>query len=112
MINVTFFKDSSNQFVGFESKGHAGADEAGKDVVCAAVSVLVINTLNSIEAFTDDEFFYDIDLEELGYVHLQFDTESNELSNESKLLLNSLYLGIQGVEKNNEQYITLNIKEV
>ena len=35
--------------------GHAGYDDIGKDIVCAAVSVLVINTLNSIERFTDDK---------------------------------------------------------
>ena len=32
-----------------------GYSEAGSDVVCAAVSVLVINTLNSIERFTSDK---------------------------------------------------------
>ena len=29
--------------------------DSGQDIVCAAVSVLVINTMNSIERFTDDE---------------------------------------------------------
>ena len=28
--------------------------EEGQDIVCAAVSVLVINTVNAIEQFTDD----------------------------------------------------------
>lgn len=109
MINVTFFKDSSNQFVGFEFKGHAGADEYGKDIVCAAVSVLVINTINSIEKFTNDGFVCDSD-EESGLMrfHLQ-----DKLSNESSLLLKSLYLGIEGIlSEDNEQYITLIVKEV
>ena len=48
MINVTIYKDSSDQFVGFEFDGHAEADEYGRDIVCAAASVLSINTINSI----------------------------------------------------------------
>ncbi len=108
MINVTFFKDSSNQFVGFKSKGHAGADEYGKDIVCAAVSVLVINTINSIEKFTDDDFTCEAD-EVSGDINFRL---NSKLSNESNLLLNSLYLGINDVKEDNEQYITLRIKEV
>ena len=29
--------------------------KSGQDIVCAAVSVLIINTVNSLEAFTEDE---------------------------------------------------------
>ena len=108
MINVTFFKDSSDQFVGFELSGHAGYDEYGKDIVCASVSVLVINTINSIEKFTDDNFKCDAD-EESGLIKLH---PNVKLSNESKLLLNSLYLGISEIAQENKKYITVKIKEV
>ena len=109
MINVIFYKDSSDQFVGFELLGHAGAAEYGKDIVCASVSVLVINTINSVETFTDDDFVCDVE-EESGFIKFII---NDELSNESKLLLNSLYLGINGIlDEDNEQYITLSIKEV
>ena len=37
-------------------QGHAGYAEPGQDIVCAAVSALVINTINAIEAFTEDDF--------------------------------------------------------
>jgi len=108
MISVTFYKDSSDQFVGFKSKGHAGADVYGKDIVCAAVSVLVINTINSIEKFTDDDFTCETD-ESSGEISFHL---KGKLSNESNLLLNSLYLGIKEVREDHEQYITLRIKEV
>ncbi len=110
MINVTFFRDSSYQFVGFEFLGHAGADEYGKDIVCAAVSALVINSVNSIESLTDDDFICDAD-EDSGMIKLRI---KGKLSKESDLLLNSLYIGIQGIrdEDDNKQYVTLRIKEV
>lgn len=108
MIHVTFFKDSSSQFVGFEVAGHAGADVYGKDIVCAAVSVLVMNTINSIEEFTDDDFTCESD-EDAGVIKFHL---NGELSNESDLLMNSLCLGIQGIIEENKKYITLIFKEV
>ena len=40
----------------FISKGHAGYAEAGQDIVCAAVSALIITTVNSLEKFTVTSF--------------------------------------------------------
>ena len=56
MIDVTLFQNDSGDYVGFRMTGHAEYAEYGSDIVCAAVSVLVINTINSVEKFTDDEF--------------------------------------------------------
>ena len=56
MTKVTIYKNDMNECVGFRAYGHAGYAEEGQDVVCAAISVLTINTMNSIEAFTEEEF--------------------------------------------------------
>ena len=48
MITITVKKRNGN-YLEFVSKGHAGYAEEGQDIVCAAVSVLVINTVNSLE---------------------------------------------------------------
>ena len=55
MIKITVYQNAKNEYVGFLTEGHAGYAPAGEDIVCAAVSMLVINTINSIEAFTQDE---------------------------------------------------------
>ena len=36
-------------------KGHAGYAEEGYDIICAAVSALTVNTINSIEQFTEED---------------------------------------------------------
>jgi uncharacterized protein YsxB (DUF464 family) len=105
---VTFYKDSANQFVGFEFLGHADAGEYGKDIVCASVSVLVFNTINSIEAFTDDDFTCDLD-DDTGMIRYHL---NGKLSNESIILMKSLALGVQGVQEDNEQYIKIVFEEV
>ena len=51
MIHVTIFCNEDRECVGFQTEGHAEYADPGEDIICAAVSVLVINTINSIETF-------------------------------------------------------------
>ena len=54
MTKVCFYRDREGELTGFTARDHAGYVEEGRDIVCAAVSALVIHTVNSIEKFTDD----------------------------------------------------------
>ena len=36
--------------------GHAEYADAGEDIVCAGISVLVINTINALGMFTKEQF--------------------------------------------------------
>ena len=98
MTKVTFYQNSDNQCVGFTSEDHAGYGEEGEDIVCAAISALVINTVNSIEAFTEDDYVVDVD-EASAKIHFML---KDKPSDSSLLLLNSLILGLQRME--DEQY--------
>ena len=53
MTTVTFSTEG-RRIVGFEVKGHSGYAQEGEDIVCAAVSALVIHTVNSLDRFTKD----------------------------------------------------------
>ncbi len=50
MISVTLFRDSRGRLRGFDCLGHAGYAKAGKDLVCAAVSVLTTTCVNALES--------------------------------------------------------------
>ena len=91
----------------FISKGHAGYAEAGQDIVCAAVSALIITTVNSLEKFTDDKF----DVQENdGFVSINF---RNDLSERGMLLMDSLLLGLTEIAGSyNNRYLTVKVKEV
>ena len=52
MIHVTIFQNKYKECVGFQTEGHAEYADPGQDIVCAAASILVINTINAIEEFT------------------------------------------------------------
>ncbi|MBB2182934.1 ribosomal-processing cysteine protease Prp [Lachnospiraceae bacterium MD1] len=104
MINVSIYKNAENLITGFTLDGHANYSEAGSDIVCAAVSALVINTINSIENFTSDRFELKQD-EKKGF--LEFHVISG-ISNNTNLLLSSMALGLYGVvEEYKGKYIKI-----
>lgn len=107
MIKVTVFK-KENTYMGLKSIGHAGYADHGQDIVCAAVSVLMINTLNSIENLTDDSVI----AKNASDGDLECDFPKG-LSREGDLLMNSLLLGLKEIIKEyGETYLTLSVKEV
>ncbi len=109
MINVTVFRNSEHIYCGIELDGHAGFAEHGEDIVCAAASALTLNMANSVEQYTDDTFEGGME-EETGRFWFHF-TES--ISPESKLLMNSLVLGLQNIVRDyGKPYIKIQFKEV
>lgn len=109
MIRVMIITDSSKRYKGFQIEGHAGYAESGYDIICAAVSALSLNTINSIEAFTEDDFQVE-QKEEAGSLKFKF---TGKYGSESKLLLDAMVLGLQNIQKTyGSQYIKVRIKEV
>lgn len=110
MITAIFFKDSKDNYLGFSLSGHAGYAVHGEDIVCAGVSALSINAVNSIEKLTTDEFKVNTD-EKTGLLSFTF---KKSPSPESKLLLDSLYLGLKGIEESykDNDYLKILLEEV
>ena len=107
MTKVTIYTDQNNECVAFNVNGHAGYAEEGEDIVCAGISILTINTINSIEAFTEAEFTLDSD-EESGMI----DFKITKSTDESTLLLEALLLGLETMAENYSEYIDLKFREV
>ena len=110
MIHVTIFSNEDKECVGFQTEGHAGYADPGEDIICAAISMLVINTINSIEAFTSTSYTLDME-EETGMIDFEFADE--EIGHDAALLMDSMILGLQGIQRNyGNEYIILEFKEV
>jgi len=109
MIKITIFKNHDEQYMGFDCVGHAGYAPAGEDIICAGVSSLVINTVNSMAYFTDAKFTTDSN-EDTGKLIVKLNKPADHDTN---LLIKSLVLGLQGIQNNyGNDYIILNFKEV
>ncbi|MDD3220589.1 MAG: ribosomal-processing cysteine protease Prp [Lachnospiraceae bacterium] len=106
MTTITICKHNK-EYVSFESKGHAEYDDPGYDIVCAAISILTINTLNSIEKFTDDDF-----QGEQGDGYLRWDF-IDSLSDKAKVLMDALIFGLETIQNNyGNEYMNIIIEEV
>ncbi len=90
-------KKNGDQYFSFQCSGHAGYAEYGNDIVCSAVSMLVINTINAIDAFTDCSMDVSDD-EKSGRIQVVFPNGTDE---KAGLLMDALVLGLRSVE---EQY--------
>ena len=107
MINITV-KKRNGSYLDFLSRGHAGYAEDGQDIVCAAVSALIITTVNSLDEFTDEKIEVG---EDDGYVSIHFKTNPN--TERGKLLMDSLILGLTEIEHSyNNRYLAVKVKEV
>ncbi|MCR5295459.1 MAG: ribosomal-processing cysteine protease Prp [Lachnospiraceae bacterium] len=105
MIRATFFK-KGGRYTGFKARGHAGYGEEGTDIICAAVSVLTINTANSLELLADEKL---AEQETDGFVSFRFE---NGISEKGMLLMDSLHLGLRDIaEGEGKGYIKVNIEE-
>ena len=92
MINISVSRNARGQVYGFTANNH------GKDIVCAAVSALVINTVNSIEAFTEETMSVEIPEGDTGYIKLNLpDIEAGNDNREVDLLLSSMLLGLDHI---------------
>lgn len=84
MIEVDVRKD------GITVIGHAGYAPIGQDIVCAGVSTLTQNLIKSIEDLTADKIEYKISP---GWVDIIY----GDLSEASKTLVDSFFIGICGI---------------
>ncbi len=109
MTKIVIQKSENGEYKGFTCKGHSGFASKGADIVCASISVLVINAINSMEklAEADMEVLED---EATGTIRCHM---NKPLSDSGKVLMDSMILGLSEISKQyGRQYLTIKIKEV
>jgi len=106
MIKVQIFRNTNNEIYKFIVYDH------GDSIVCSAVSILVLNTINSVENFTDERFECDYN-EDGGFIECRFPGIENGVhSHDVNLLLNSMLLGIQSIDMEYRNNILITDEEV
>ena len=88
------------RYNGLSIDGHANFAEQGKDIVCAAVSVLAQTLIASIEELTDDDVRSVI---EHGHIELNY----RNLSETSRVLIDSFLIGCRMIESEYPDCVTL-----
>ena len=109
MTQITIYRNQNRDVERFTCTGHAGYSEYGTDIVCASISVLVINAINSIETFTSVAYVCEAD-EETGDIDFRF---TEEISPDASLLIESMILGLKEIQNDyGKKFLILDFKEV
>lgn len=110
MIQAQFKRNSSDEILSFQLTGHAEAGPYGSDVVCAAVSALSINAVNSIEMLAGFEPIVEVDEMEGGFLGMELIRSiTPEQQTIAQILLESLLLGLQNIEEEHTEFIQVEI---
>ena len=104
MITATVTKQGG-VYRGFSVEGHALFRDKGKDIVCAAVSILTVNTVNALEKFSSSPFTCTQD----NGISVSFDGNPDE---KAVLLIDTLLLGLTGIRDQYSDYLEIEMKEV
>lgn len=108
MIKADFYLNTDGTYRGFSVSGHAGYAKSGQDIVCASVSSLVINTVNAIEALTENAGV--CEQVESGTIRFKFSSGSDE---KGQLLVQALDMGLSNISKEHgKKYLQVHYKEV
>ena len=109
MTTIIIHKTVNREYTGFVCMGHAGYAKNQPDIVCAAVSVLVINTINAMEKLAD-QMLDVVQNEETGFIKCDF---VNSLNEKSILLMDAMVLGLQDISKAyGKKYLQVKFEEV
>lgn len=114
MTEVEVLKKNNN-IVGYIIEGHTGYDVSGKDIVCAAISVLgqtALIALNEVCEIDEEKITYDI-IDDRGYLSVSIigDLDLTE-RNKADVVFKTMVIGIKNIVENYSKYVTLKYREV
>lgn len=101
MIYVTIEKNVKDEIKSFKVEGHAGFAPSGRDIVCAAVSSLVIGTVNGLRQLTDAELDAKVDD---GVVEVTI----RKTTAYSNILLRSMCMSLEGIQEEYPDNLVIN----
>ena len=99
MIKIAYSKNN-DQITYLKSEGHANYDEKGKDIVCSAVSAIIIGGLNAINNIDD----YKISSES-GKVEIALLTDKQ--NDEDKIVLKTMLIQLKTIEDSYKDYVKI-----
>ncbi len=110
MTTVVIRRTKAQSYKGFTCMGHAGYAKPGRpDILCASISALVINTINSLEELAGETLLVSTN-EETGFIQCIFESGLQE---KSVFLMDSMVFGLQQLsETYGKKYLTVKFEEV
>ncbi|HOB64449.1 MAG: ribosomal-processing cysteine protease Prp [Clostridiales bacterium] len=103
MTKVKLFY-SDGMLIGLEARGHSGYAEAGKDIVCAAISTLIQTGLLALTEVAGAEVEKK---EKDGYLYYKVISNNAITLEKSDIILKSIVVGLADIAKGYPSHIRL-----
>lgn len=107
MIRINLYQDQNGMFQAFSVEGHAQHAPHGQDIICAGVSALVQGILIGLE----DVVQASLEVEKQGG-RLICSVVQGHGQRDVQILLETLYLSLEDLEKQYSEYIEVRKEEV
>ncbi|MGF3103875.1 ribosomal-processing cysteine protease Prp [Rossellomorea sp. DUT-2] len=111
MINVYVERSSGKRIRSFSMDGHADFAENGQDIVCAGASAVSFGSINAIMALTGVEPSIE-QSSDGGYLRCVIpDDLPEETESKIQLLLDSMLISLQTIERDYSEFIKITFKK-
>lgn len=105
MIKVNIKSDKDNNIKKVFVSGHSNYAEAGKDIVCAAVSTAMYMSVNLVDKFCSNYSF------ETFEASATMNLEIIETNEETNIVLNNLVSTLEGIEEDYAKYVKIKFEK-
>jgi uncharacterized protein YsxB (DUF464 family) len=110
MVSVKLVMDSQKQYSGFICSGHAAYAKLGRDIVCAAISILTQTIIGALEEILKIPLDVEADAA-TGYLKCCWVNCPEQLE-QIQLLVKTLILGLTAIQTEYPNHISLGEMEV
>lgn len=98
MINITY-ELNEKAITSIIVKGHANQDVKGKDIVCSAVSAVIVGGANALKNKHD----FQIDMKD-GFMSI---VAIKKISCDDEIILNTILTQLQSIAESSSQYVRI-----
>ena len=110
MIKIRVTRNKQKNIVSFSVKGHANADEYGKDIVCASISILAQTAVLALHEVGYIDVIYEM---EDGLLNCKIPDDIDSTQRErANIILDTMLIGMNGTANMYPDYIKLQDEEV
>lgn len=110
MIRIRLISKDADEFSAFESAGHAGSAEYGKDIVCAAVTALLKTAVLTLKAAESKGLLrVKIDAERAGFLSAKIEESDKKNGERLRCLFEFLTIGLLSIEAEYPDCLNLEI---
>lgn len=109
MINI-LLTSKDDEFIKLKVYGHSMYDISGRDIVCAAVSIMVQSVIVGLKEVISSNFEYSID-EKHAYVMVDISRYDDDNKGKAQILFRTFKCTIDKLLLDYKKYIEMNVEE-